>query len=150
MDNRKNVLILCTRNSARSQMAEALLRKHAGDRFNVHSAGLSPERIHPLVAPVMREIGLDVSGQQSKGLQVYLGRLTAHYLIIVCADAEKNCPRMFPGLGERLFWPFEDPASVAGTEELQLQAFRHVRDQIDARLRDWLRSLDEHKEPQQG
>ena len=69
MDQRKNVLILCTRNSARSQMAEALLRKHAGDRFNVYSAGLNPDRIHPMVEPVMKEIGLDVSGQRSKGVE---------------------------------------------------------------------------------
>ena len=89
MDRRKNVLILCTRNSARSQMAEALLRKHAGDRFNVYSAGLNPDRIHPMVEPVMREIGLDVSGQQSKGVKEYLGRLTAHYLIVVCERGEK-------------------------------------------------------------
>ena len=150
MDNRKNVLILCTRNSARSQMAEALLRKHAGDRFNVHSAGLSPERIHPLVAPVMREIGLDVSGQQSKGLQVYLGRLTIHYLIVVCANAERNCPKIFPGLTERLFWPFDDPATVEGTGDVQLEAFRRVRDQIDARVRGWLRALDEDEKPQRG
>ena len=150
MDQRKNVLILCTRNSARSQMAEALLRKHAGDRFDVYSAGLNPDRIHPMVEPVMREIGLDVSGQRSKGVQVYLGRLTAHYLIVVCENAERNCPKIFPGPGERLFWPFDDPAAVEGTEEVQLEAFRRVRDQIDARLREWLRGLDEDEKPQQG
>jgi arsenate reductase len=150
MGNRKNVLILCTRNSARSQMAEALLRKHAGDRFDVYSAGLNPDRVHPMVGPVMREIGLDVSGQRSKSVQEYLGRLAAHYLIVVCESAERNCPKIFPGPGERLFWPFDDPAAVAGTEELQLQAFRRVRDQIDARLRDWLHSLDEERKPQQG
>ena len=150
MDQRKNVLILCTRNSARSQMAEALLRKYAGDRFDVYSAGLNPDRIHPLVEPVMKEIGLDVSGQRSKGVEVYLGRLAAHYLIVVCENAERNCPKIFPGPGERLFWPFDDPAAVEGTEEVRLEAFRRVRDQIDARLREWLRGLDEERNPQQG
>ncbi len=150
MDQRRNVLILCTSNSARSQMAEALLRKHAGDRFNVYSAGLNPDRIHPMVEPVMREIGLDVSGQRSKSVKEYLGRLTAHHLIVVCANAERSCPKIFPGPGERLFWPFDDPATIEGTEEVQLEAFRRVRDQIDARLREWLRGLDEDEKLRQG
>ena len=97
MDERKNILILCTRNSARSQMAEGLLRNCAGDRFNVYSAGLNPDRIHPMVGPVMREIGIDISGQRSKSVEEYLGRLTAHYVIIVCENAERNCPRSFQG-----------------------------------------------------
>ncbi len=147
MDNRKNVLILCTRNSARSQMAEGMLRKFVGGRYRVFSAGLDPDRIHPLVEPVMKEIGIDVSGQRSKDVKEYLGRLTAHYLIVVCADAERNCPKMFPGLGERLYWPFDDPAAVEGTEEQQLDAFRRVRDEIAARLRAWLRELDVEQSP---
>ena len=150
MDNRKNILILCTRNSARSQMAEALLRKYAGDRFNVYSAGLNPDRIHPMVEPVMKEIGLDVSEQRSKGVEVYLGRLTAHYLIVVCANVERDCPKIFPGPGERLYWPFDDPAAVEGTDEVQLEAFRRVRDQIDTRVREWLRGLNEEEKPRQG
>jgi arsenate reductase len=131
-------------------MAEALLRKHAGDRFNVYSAGLSPECIHPLVEPVLKEIGLDVSGQRSKSVREYLGRLAVQHLIIVCENAERNCPKIFPGPGERLYWPFDDPAAVEGSEEVQLAAFRRVRDQIDARLREWLRGLDEDEKPQQG
>ncbi|MGO8691882.1 MAG: arsenate reductase ArsC [Thermoguttaceae bacterium] len=149
MDQRRNVLILCTRNSARSQMAEALLRNHAGDRFNVFSAGLDPDRIHPMVEPVMKEIGLDVSGQRSKDVKEYLGRLTAHYLIVVCASAERNCPKIFPGPGERLYWPFDDPAAAEGTEEQRLEAFRRVRDQIDARLRQWLGDLRQGEETRQ-
>ncbi len=143
MDQRKNVLILCTRNSARSQMAEALLRKYAGDRFDVYSAGLNPDRIHPLVEPVMREIGIDISGQRSKSVQEYLGKISAHYLIVVCEHAEQNCPKVFPGLGERLYWPFDDPAAVDGTGEERLAAFRRVRDEIATRLREWLDELDE-------
>ncbi|MGA2621005.1 MAG: arsenate reductase ArsC [Thermoguttaceae bacterium] len=146
MDYRKNVLVLCTRNSARSQMAEALLRKLAGDRFNVYSAGLDPSPIHPMVEPVMREIGLDVSAQRSKSVKEYLGKLTAHYLIVVCQNAERLCPRIYPGAGQRLFWPFPDPAAVEGTEEEQLAGFRRVRDEIAARLREWLSELDEEHE----
>ncbi len=142
MDDRRNILILCTRNSARSQMAEGILRKYAGDRFQVYSAGLDPEPVHPLVEPVMREIGIDISGQRSKSVKEYLGRLTAHYLIVVCENAERDCPKIFPGPGERLYWPFDDPAAVEGTAEKQLEAFRRVRDAIAARLRAWLRELD--------
>jgi arsenate reductase len=131
-------------------MAEGILRKYAGDRFHVYSAGLNPDRIHPMVEPVMREIGIDISGQRSKSVQEYLGKLTAHYVIIVCENAERNCPKIFPGIGERLYWPFDDPAAVEGTEEGRLEAFRRVRDQIDARLREWLRGLDEDEKPQQG
>ena len=143
MDWRNNVLILCTQNSARSQMAEGILRKYVGDRFNIYSAGLNPDRIHPMVEPVMREIGIDISGQRSKGVELYLGRLTAHYLIIVCQNVERHCPKIFPGPGERLYWPFDDPAAVEGTEEEQLAVFRRVRDEIAARLRAWLDELDE-------
>ena len=101
-------------------MAEGILRKYAGDRFHIYSAGLNPDRIHPLVEPVMREIGIDISAQRSKSVQEYLGKITAHYLIVVCENAERNCPKLFPGLGERLYWPFDDPAAVEGTEEQQI------------------------------
>lgn len=141
MDELDNVLILCTRNSARSQMAEGLLTARAGDRFNVYSAGLKPDRVHPMVPVVMDEIGIDVSDQYSKDVGEYLGRLTAHYLIVVCENAEENCPRLFPGVGQRLFWPFDDPAAVETSEEDQLAAFRRIRDEIDERLSAWLASL---------
>ena len=142
MDSQKNILILCTRNSALSQMAEGILRKYVGDRFHIYSAGLNPDRIHPLIEPVMQEIGIDITGQRSKSVQEYLGKITAHYLIVVCEHAERNCPELFPGMGERLYWPFDDPAAVEGTEEEQLEVFRRVRDEIAARLREWLGDLD--------
>ena len=138
MEDRKNVLILRTRNTARSQMAEALLKKYAADRFNVYSAGLRPDRVHPMVEPVMNEIGVDVIEQYSKDVGEYLGKLTVHHLIIVCNQVEKNCPRLFPGALQRHFWPFDDPAAVEGTEEEQRDAFRRIRDQIDQRLQAWL------------
>jgi arsenate reductase len=103
MDDRKNVLVLCTRNTARSQMAEAVLRKLAGDRFNVYSAGLRPDQIHPMVEPIMNEIGIDVSGHYSKDVGEYLGTLAVHHLIIVCYQVEQHCPRLFPGALQRHF-----------------------------------------------
>jgi|SRR5271157_3066101 len=127
MEQRKKVLILCTRNSARSQIAEVVLRDYAGDRFEVYSAGLQPDRLHPMVAPVLEEIGIDVSGQRSKDVKEFLGRFAFRYVIVVCENAERNCPKIFPGPGERLYWPFDDPASVKGTEEEQLEAFRRAR-----------------------
>jgi arsenate reductase len=142
MEERKNVLILCTRNSARSQIAEALLKSKVGERFSVHSAGLAPGRVHPLVPIVMDELGIDVSEQRSKSVKEFLGRMTAHYLIIVCANAEEHCPRMFPGVGDRLFWPFDDPAAVEGCDDDRLEAFRSVRDQIDAKLTAWVETLE--------
>lgn len=138
MDLRQNVLFLCTKNSARSQMAEGLLRNLVSGRLNVYSAGLEPDRVHPMAVEVMNEIGIDISGQHSKDVKDYLGRLFTHYLVIVCANAEQRCPSIFPGMVERLFWPFDDPAAIEGPKEKQRAAFRRVRDQIDARLREWL------------
>jgi len=134
------VLFLCTANSARSQMAEALLRKHAGDRFEVHSAGLEPKEINPYTRRVLAEIGLDMAGQWAKGLDTYLGKMHFNYLITVCARAEERCP-VFPGMGERLHWPFDDPAAVEGSDEEKLAAFRRVRDQIEARILEWLKQM---------
>ncbi|MBN1268891.1 MAG: arsenate reductase ArsC [Kiritimatiellae bacterium] len=136
-----NVLFLCTGNSARSQMAEALLRRAAGDRFNVYSAGLEPKPIHPLTLRVMEEIGADMSAHRSKSVNEYLGRNIFHHVIIVCDNAQKHCPSIFPGMRERLFWPFEDPVAFEGTEEEKLAKFREVRDQIQARIETWLKGL---------
>jgi arsenate reductase len=133
------VLFLCTGNKARSQMAEALLRKYAGDRFEVHSAGLEPGLIHPYTVQVLREAGLDTAGLYSKRIERFLGRMHFGYLITVCENAEEQCP-IFPGVGQRLYWPFEDPLAFEGTEEEKLAKFRQVRDQIDRRIRDWLKN----------
>lgn len=134
------VLFLCTANSARSQMAEALLRKHAGDRFEVHSAGLEPKEINPYTRRALAEIGLDMAGQWAKGLDTYLGKAHFAYLITVCSKAEERCP-VFPGMGVRLHWPFDDPAAVEGSDEEKMAAFRRVRDQIEARILEWLGQL---------
>ncbi len=132
------VLFLCTGNSARSQMAEAFLRHYAGDRFDVYSAGLEPKDINPFTVRVMEEIGIPLTGQYSKAVREYMGKLHFGYLITVCANAEERCPATFPGVGQRLHWAFDDPAAVGGTDEVKLSKFRQVRDQIDRRLREWL------------
>jgi arsenate reductase (thioredoxin) len=132
------VLFLCTGNSARSQMAEALLREYAGDHFEVHSAGTDPKGVNPLTVRGMEEIGIDMAGHRSKHAKEYLGRLPVCYLITVCAEAERVCPTCWPGVVVRMFWPFEDPAACAGDEEERLEKFREVRDQIADRIRGWL------------
>jgi arsenate reductase len=132
------VLFLCTGNSARSQMAEAFLRKCASDYFEPYSAGLEPKRINPLTIQVMQEAGIDITGQRSKGVEEYLGKVHFEYLITVCDDADKNCPTIWPGVNQRLHWSFEDPAKYEGTEEKKLAKFREIRDEIEGHLKVWL------------
>lgn len=137
------VLFLCTGNSCRSQMAEGLLRKLAGDRFEVLSAGTRPaERVHPLAVRVMEEAGVSIANQQPKEVQTYLGRINVRYLIVVCDSANDECPRTFPGVLHRLFWPFDDPASFQGAPDEVLAGFRRVRDEIRDKLAAWVETLD--------
>ena len=136
---KQRVIFLCTGNSARSQMAEAFLRKAAGDRFEVYSAGLKPKGIHPLTIQVMQEKGFDLSGQRSKGVQEYLGKVLIQTLITLCDDAEKNCPTVWPGISTHLHWSFEDPSAFEGTEAQKLEKFRQIRDQIETRIIAWLK-----------
>lgn len=133
------VLFLCSGNSARSQMAEALLRKKAGDQFEVYSAGLEPAGLNPYTVRVLEEIGLDTINLRSKSLNSFIGKMHFGYLITVCSRAEEKCP-IFPGMGMRLHWPFDDPAAFKGSEEETMAVFRGVRDQIDARIDEWLQS----------
>lgn len=136
-----SALFLCSHNSARSQMAEALLRHYAGSYFDVYSAGLHPSQINPFTRQVLSEIGLDMEGQFAKSLLEYWGgKHHFTYLIVVCNRAEQDCP-LFPFSTIRLYWPFEDPSAAQGTGEQKLETFRRVRDQIAARIRDWLREL---------
>ena len=136
---KQRVIFLCTGNSARSQMAEAFLRKAAGDRFEVYSAGLKPKGIHPLTIQVMQEKGFDLSGQSSKGVQEYLGKVLIQTLITLCDDAEKNCPTVWPGISTHLHWSFEDPSAFEGTEAQKLEKFRQIRDQIETGINAWLK-----------
>ncbi|CAG1009670.1 arsenate reductase [Anaerolineales bacterium] len=138
--NKPKVIFLCTGNSARSQMAEGLLRAMAGDQFEVFSAGTNPKgSILPEVEQVMGEVGIDISNQWSKSVTEYLGKVNFGYVITVCADAEENCPAVFLSMGSHEHWPFfDDPAKFSGDEKSRLESTRRVRDQIEARLRLWL------------
>jgi arsenate reductase len=137
-DRKPVVLFLCVGNSARSQMAEAFLKRYAGGRFEVYSAGMRPRPVHPLAVRVMAEAGIDISGQQPKALRQYLGWQTVHLAITVCAAAEEDCPTNWPGALSRLSWPFPDPAAAEGTEEERLETFRAVRDQVETKIKTWL------------
>jgi arsenate reductase len=138
-----NVLFLCTGNSARSQMAEAFLKRYASDRFNVYSAGLEARGMHPLTVRVMNEIGYDLRDQYSKTTREFMGKLPFRWLITVCDQADKQCPRaLWANHGTKLAWAFEDPAAFEGTEEQKLVRFRAVRDQIHARIQAWVAELE--------
>lgn len=132
MSERKRVLILCTGNSARSQMAEGLLRHLDSNRLEVTSAGVSPTNVRPEAIAVMREINIDISEHYSKSVDEFRGQ-PFDYVITVCDNANEQCP-LFPGKATRIHWSFEDPAAVTGDEEHRLAAFRRVRDEINARL----------------
>ncbi|MDT8271559.1 MAG: arsenate reductase ArsC [Desulfomonilia bacterium] len=136
--DKTRVLFLCTGNSARSQMAEAFLRKLGGDRFEAFSAGLEPKGVHPVTKQVMEEIGIDMSFHTSKHLDAYLGKMHFSYVITVCSHADASCPAVFPGAGKRLHWDFDDPAAFEGTETETLEKFRHVRDQMRERIMKWI------------
>jgi arsenate reductase (thioredoxin) len=141
---RQKVSFLCTQNSARSQMAEGFLRELAGDRFEVYSAGIRVGgEIHPYTVEAMEEVGVDISDQYPKGLRTYLGKMGFNYAIIVCARAEKDCPKTFPGVGTRLVWVFDDPRGEDVPEEEMLEKFREIRDEIELKIKDWLEHPEE-------
>ena len=133
MSNRKRVLILCTGNSARSQMAEGLLRHLADDRFEVASAGVAPAQVRPEAITVMRELGIDISQHRSKSVDEFSGQ-EFDYVITVCDNANEQCP-VFPANTKRIHWSFEDPAAAEGDEHSRLAVFRRVRDEILDQLR---------------
>ena len=129
MANKKRVLFLCTGNSARSQMAEVLLRQMAGDRFDVFSAGRHPKGLHPRSVEVMKEVAIDIAHHRSKDVSEYAGE-KFDYVITVCDRAKQHCP-VFPG-AEPIHWGFDDPAEAPA--ERQVETFRRVRDEIRQRL----------------
>jgi arsenate reductase len=122
------VLFLCTGNSARSQIAEGYLRHVAGERFEALSAGIDPKGLNPLAVEAMREVGIDISSQESKDVVTLLGQHVP-YVVTVCDNAKERCP-IFPGTWEFLHWSFEDPAEAVGSHEERLAVFRRVRDEI--------------------
>ena len=136
------VLFVCVHNSARSQMAEAFLKKHGGDRFQVESAGIEPGSLNPIVVEVMKEVGLDISRNQTKGVFDLFkqGRLY-DYVITVCDAAQsEKCP-IFPAITRRLHWGFADPSRFVGSSDERHAKTRVVRDQIEQQVRDWAQSI---------
>ena len=140
MADRKRVLFLCVHNSARSQMAEGLLRARAGDRFEAFSAGNEATEVRPLAIAAMAEIGIDISGQHSK-TTADLGGQRFDYVITVCDDAKEACP-YYANAAHQIHWAFDDPAAAIGTEDEQLAVFRRVRDEIDARIDEFVSAAD--------
>jgi len=136
---KEKVLILCTGNSARSQMAEGLFRAALGEKFEVFSAGTKPSSVRPEAIEVMREIGIDISGHRSKSVDEFLGQ-RFRYVITVCDNAKESCP-IFAGKAERVHWSFEDPAAAQGSEEERTAVFRRIRDQIVGRIKTFLETL---------
>lgn len=139
MSVKKRVLILCTGNSARSQMAEGLLRHDAGELFEVESAGARPSSVRPEAIAAMAEIGIDISGHRSKSVEEFQGQ-RFDYVITICDHARETCPVFF-GAVTRLHHSFEDPAARAGSDEERLALFRRVRDEMRVWLRDFRSSL---------
>jgi arsenate reductase len=133
---RQRVIFVCTHNSARSQMAEGMLRAWGGDRFNVFSAGTEATRVRPEAITVMAEIGIDISMQQSKTLAPFLGQ-SFSWLITVCDQAKEACPTL-PGVRQQAHWSVEDPSGVKGGESERLAAFRAARDDLRDRIRMFL------------
>ena len=132
MTEAKRVLILCTGNSARSQMAEGLLKSIGGNGYVVFSAGTHPSVVNPLAIEVMRELGIDIADHRSKSVDEFAEE-EFDYIITVCDRANENCP-VFPGHAKRIHWSFDDPAKAEGTDDERSFVFRRVRDEIAARL----------------
>ena len=131
---KQRVLILCTGNSARSQMAEGLLRHDAGDRFEVFSAGTKPTHVRPEAITVMQELGIDISCHRSKSVDDFAGQ-DFDYVVTVCDNAKASCP-VFPAGTRQIHWSFDDPAAVEGSREERLAAFRRIRSELRERLRE--------------
>lgn len=139
-DDRLQVLILCTANSARSQMGEGLLRYLAGEKVDVYSAGAKPSQVNPYAIRAMRERGIDISRHSSDHLEQYLDQ-PFDYVITVCDNAAESCP-VFPGPARRIHWSFPDPAAVDGGDDSVFQSFIAVRDGLEEKFRKWLETLN--------
>jgi len=133
---KRKVLFVCIHNSARSQMAEAFLNRICGEVFEAHSAGIEPGKLNPVVVEVMQEAGIDISGNKTKSVEVYLSQPFA-YVITVCDETSaERCP-LFPGMTQRLHWGFPDPSAFRGTHEEKLANARAIRDRIKSRVEAW-------------
>ncbi|MFN7922069.1 MAG: arsenate reductase ArsC [Bryobacteraceae bacterium] len=141
----KRILVLCTGNSARSQMGEGLFRDELGEIYRVDSAGTKPSFVRPEAIAAMREIGVDISGHRSKSVDEFAGQ-QFDYVVTVCDNARDACP-VFPGALNRIHWSFEDPAAAQGTEEERVAEFRRIRNQIHERVRAFARALNSGNTP---
>lgn len=140
--NKKRVLFVCVHNSARSQIAEAFLKKFGGDRFEVESAGLEPGKLNPVVVDVMREVGIDISQNKTKSVfDFYKQGRQYDYVITVCDESQSGACPVFPGKGERIHWGFVDPSGLTGSSDEKLMKTREVRDQIETKVKDWLKAI---------
>ena len=136
------VLFVCIHNSARSQMAEAFLKKYGGDRFEVESAGLEPGKLNPIVVDVMKEVGIDISQNKTKSVfGFYKQGKQYDYVVTVCDESQSGACPVFPGKGERLHWGFSDPSQFQGSLEGKLRQTRAVRGQIEGKVKDWLKAI---------
>jgi len=140
---KKKVLFVCVHNSARSQMAEAFMNEMAGDRFESESAGIEPGLLNPFVVEAMKEAGIDISGNRTKAVFDFIKAGTLfHYIITVCDETSSDrCP-VFPGYGKRLHWSFPDPSVLEGTDSEKLEATRKIRDEIRAKIEDWIHETE--------
>lgn len=140
--SKKRVLFVCIHNSARSQMAEAFLKKYGGDSFEVESAGLESGRLNPVVVGVMKEIGIDISQNKTKSVfDFYKQGKRYHYVITVCDESQaETCP-IFPNTLQTIHWGFNDPSKFVGTNEEKIKQTRIVRDEIKERIVDWIKQL---------
>ncbi|MDD5565396.1 MAG: arsenate reductase ArsC [Candidatus Omnitrophica bacterium] len=139
--DKKKVLFICVHNSARSQMAEAFLRKYGNDHFEVESAGLEPGTLNPVVVEAMKEAGIDISQNKTKSVfDFYTQGKQYDYVITVCDESQSGACPVFPGKGERLQWSFADPSRFEGTNEEKLRKVRFLRDNIKQKIQEWLKS----------
>ena len=140
--NKKSVLFVCVHNSARSQMAEAFLKQLAGDKYEVESAGLEPGKLNPLAIEVMKEAGIDISQSKTKSVfDFYKQGKQYDYAVTVCDESQSGACPVFPGKGERLHWGFADPSGFEGAQEDKIKKTREVRDQVEAKIKEWLNLL---------
>ena len=139
---KQKVLFVCIHNSARSQMAEELLRKIAGDRFETESAGLEPGKLNPIVVDALKEEGIHIEGKQTKGVfDLYKAGNRYHYVIAVCDGASaERCP-VFPGVAKNIHWSFTDPSKFEGSKEQKLAKVKEVKEEIKVKLQEWVKSI---------
>ena len=139
MESKTRVLFICIHNSARSQMAEAFLKRLGGDRFEVESAGIEPGKLNPYVVEVMKEVGIDISGNKTKDVFGFIKDGTRfNYVVTVCDETSaERCP-IFPGITQRLHWSFPDPSALDGTDEEKLREIRNIRDAIKVKVESWI------------